>query len=615
MGGVITILIVSLILGGITFFLYKKRSKEVSDTWLTSENSFDKLELVVLKDLTEIIKIDRGLVYKDVEYEASRRNKERVAQALRQCVYGEENSRAVVIATIREVLTKHLTTLEQCNLIKDFTDLRMILTPEEKFELLLYELMKTHKRNVFKYLNSIYEFSEERTIKPGVVRRELDFRMVDIMFDEQMPYNELNYEQALDMLSLQIYQRCKGYGKIDTLMTLNIDGIELGTSGSIRYKMLNTHPDYVVERSCWVQIDARWIHLSFIDFGSVDEIRRLVLNVSNVEGSEALTVKKPLKVVDSWNGNRITCIREGVGATYGMFIRSFSAGITSVEDWLDKPDIQNWQLVAKLLKFLALSEQNTAFTGQQNTGKTTLMRGFVDYYPNINIRVLEMAFELNLNELYPGRNLFCTKPTAFVSETEIQSILKKTDSYLSLVGEVASDEVAANMIQFGLVGSSCTIFSHHGVDYKGLIDGLKGSLLASGVYSDERAAQGVVLDVVKHNVHLDFHRKLRVVEYIEEIVKGERLQPYPEIEKSNTVVEAIDQSTRLNKEHYQRKTDRIDYTSRKIIVFNKKTNRYEPNQWYSLDRLESMLKKMPEEVLPEFFEFYEENWGSRIRKR
>lgn len=614
MGALIPYIAVIGVLGLVTFILWKKRKSEMSELVIAGSNSFEKLVKIVLKDCTEIIKVDRGLVYKDVEYEASRRNKERVAEALKKCVYGEENAKEVVIKTMRDIIAKHLPTLEQCNGVIDLRNLD-ILTPEQKFEIIIYELRREHKKNVMKYLNSLYHFTEPRVVIEGErPRREVDYQQIDQIFEEQVPYKELTYEQSLDMLAIFVYQAAKGFGKIETLRELNIDGLELGTTGAIRYRMLGTLPNYAIERSCSIQIDAQWIHLSFIDFGSVDEIKRLVINISNVEGSEALTTKKPLKVVDSYNGSRITCIRPDVGATWGLFMRSFSAGIVRVPQWLDKPEVHNWQIVDNLLYYLAQSDQNVAFTGQQNTGKTTLMKGFIDYYKYVNIRVMEMSFELNLNEIYSDRNVFCTKPTEWATSTQVQDVLKKTDGYLSMVGEIAEDVVAANAMQFGLVASASTIFSHHGNDFQGLIDGLTGSLLSCGRYKDYNIAQQLVLDVVKHNVHLDFHGKLRIVAYIEEIVKGAIIVPYPKIKNSSSVVEAIDQSTALNREHYQRLTDRVRYSRREIIRFNKKTMSYEAADWYTPERFENILNRLPDDKVEPFLAFFRENWPHCIKK-
>ena len=599
----------------ITVRFYLKRKKQTVFGKGYVINTFEELVTIVLRDFTEIIKPDRGLMKTSIEYEASLRNKSRIAQAARKCVYGEENARRTIIKVFHDIIASHLLTLESCYSIFNFEDLET-LPPEIKFEILLYCLAPQYGNNAVKFLNDTYKWSSPRYIaQSGLERREVDYALVDTMFKEQMPYDSLSYEQCIDVISILVYQNSKGYGKIDTLMQQNIDGLELGTVGAIRYRLLNANPDYVTERSCSIQLDAQWIHLSFINFGTVDEIKRLVLNVSNTEGSEALTIKRPTKVVDMYNGSRVTCIRPNVGATWGLFVRSFSAGVISVKKWLDKPEVKNWEIVDKLLFYLCQCTENTAVTGQQNTGKTTLMKGLIGYYPYFNIRVIEMSFELQLNEIYPDRNIFCTRNDEFTSATEVQDILKKTDGYLSMAGEIATNEVAANAMQFGLVASQSTMFSHHGKDYMGLIEGLTNALLSSGQFNDRDSAQGLVLDVVKHNVHCDFHKKLRVVDYIEEIVKGETIVPYQDIKVSSDVVSAIDQSTALNREFYQRTTDRVRYTSRKIIRFNHETNTYEPYEWYTPERFAIMLDKMPDEHKAGFIQFYKDNWVPVLKAR
>lgn len=599
----------------ITVRFYLKRKKQTVFGKGYVINTFEELVTIVLRDFTEIIKPDRGLMKTSIEYEASLRNKSRIAQAARKCVYGEENARRTIIKVFHDIIASHLLTLESCYSIFNFEDLET-LPPEIKFEILLYCLTPQYGKNAVKFLNDTYKWSSPRYIaQSGLERREVDYALVDTMFKEQMPYDSLSYEQCIDVISILVYQNSKGYGKIDTLMQQNIDGLELGTVGAIRYRLLNANPNYVTERSCSIQLDAQWIHLSFINFGTVDEIKRLVLNVSNTEGSEALTIKRPTKVVDMYNGSRVTCIRPNVGATWGLFVRSFSAGVISVKKWLDKPEVKNWEIVDKLLFYLCQCTENTAVTGQQNTGKTTLMKGLIGYYPYFNIRVIEMSFELQLNEIYPDRNIFCTRNDEFTSATEVQDILKKTDGYLSMAGEIATNEVAANAMQFGLVASQATMFSHHGKDYMGLIEGLTNALLSSGQFNDRDSAQGLVLDVVKHNVHCDFHKKLRVVDYIEEIVKGETIVPYQDIKVSSDVVSAIDQSTALNREFYQRTTDRVRYTSRKIIRFNHETNTYEPYEWYTPERFAIMLDKMPDEHKAGFIQFYKENWVPVLKAR
>lgn len=615
MFSLIPYIIVIIILVGVTYLIWLKQRHSASELAVDSINSFDSLVRIVLRDYTEVIKMDRGIRYRDWEYEAARKNKEVISKSLKKCVSGDNNAKKIVLKVTRDIIEKHLLTLEDCNKIFDFTNI-LNLTPEQKFEILTYELSKVHGKNVMRYLNSIYHFVDLRIVWEGDdPRREFDDIMLDEMFIEQVPYTSLDYEQALDVLTILVYQVAKGFGKIETIRDLNIDGLELGTVGSIMHSVLGTNPHYVIERSLSIQIEAQWVHLSFVDFGTVEEIKRIIVNISNIAGSEALTVKAPLKVVEDSVGNRITCIRPDVGATWGLFLRSFSAGIVSVKEWLRMNEIKNGQLPDRLLYFLAKAGQNVAFTGAQNTGKTTLMKGYIEYYDQVNIRIIEMSFELNPNEIYPGRNIFSVKPTTFATTDMVQSILRKTDSWLTLVGEIADSIMAANTMKIGLVGSNSTIFSYHGIDYRGLIDGLTGDLLSSGMYSNENSAQQLVLDVVKHNVHTNFYLHYRVIEYIEEIVKGETIVQYPPVKNSFDIREAIDQSTAMNREHYQRTTDRVKYSRKEIIRFNKRTMSYEAVSWYTPERFAAILGRLPDNEVNNFIEFFKANWSHCMKDK
>jgi pilus assembly protein CpaF len=258
------------------------------------------------------------------------------------------------------------------------------------------------------------------------------------------------------------------------------------------------------------------------------------------------------------------------------------------------------------------SGQTTGFTGQQNTGKTTMMKAAIEFVINLNIRVLEMSFELALREIYPSKNIFTVKPTDYITSSEIQDTLKKTDGWLSMVGEVAEDIVAARMIQFSLVGSDFTMFSHHGKDDDGLINGLANSLVASGEYENHEVAISTVLDAVKNNVHLAFIKGERVIEYISEIVKEDEIAPYPDIFSTDNMTEALMQLVAIQKEYYTRRTDRVRFTSRQIIRFNQNTMSYEPGEWYTPETFKKMLNKMTRADQEAFIAFKNEYWPSNV---
>ena len=128
-----------------------------------------------------------------------------------------------------------------------------------------------------------------------------------------------------------------------------------------------------------------------------------------------------------------------------------------------------------------------------------------------------------------------------------------------MVGEVAEDIVAARMIQFCLIASAFTIFSHHAKTDEDLINGLANSLVACGEYENHDVAMSTVLDAIKHNVHLDFKKDQRAIAFISEIVKLDEIAPYQEIRECKDATTALVQLTQLQREFYTRTTDRVRF--------------------------------------------------------
>ena len=632
MAQVVLGIIVLCILAGATFLLYKRRQNERPDLEQYTKVSIDSLLKVIKVELSEMIKDDDMLMTNDINYEAIIRNKRRVEIALTDCVYGIEKAKDVVIALIRDILERELPDMESVNEVYDFEYL-MGLPPMVKFEVLLYKLRKVHGKRVIQYIDDKYEISAMRVVNDGYSdkkKRCFDYKMLDVIFSLEVEQDGVSYAEALDIISIILFSKYKGDGCIDTLRSLAIDGMHYGTSGSIRYEIDgNYDAPYRSTNSVWVQINAKWVHFSFLDFYKEGEMKRVTNKLVSWGTSGPMTEKKPYKVNDGPDGSRITAIRPPAGECWACFIRKFTLSIYSKQQLLERPNIKNWELPAKLIHFLMKAEETTAFTGQQNTGKTTIMKSSVEDVDLVNIRVLEMSFELALREIYSDRDIFTVKPTDYVSSSTLQDTLKKCDGYLSLVGEVAEDIVAARMIQFCLIASAFTIFSHHGKDDNGLINGLTNSLVASGEYKDHNVAMSTVLDAIKNNVHLDFCdnnvngtiRKERVIAYISEIIKEDEVAPYPEIQDllkqakdalNAKNVEVLAQVmlayTALTREYYTRTTDRVRFSSRKIIVFDKETMTYKPNDWYSPEAYERILSKLKPEDRAEFIKFYQDNW-------
>lgn len=602
----------------ITVIWVRMRMKERPDLDYTTKITIESLGEMVSQELAEMVRDDDLIVASDLRYEAIHKNKKVIADAIDQCIYGVEKAKNVVLAQIRYILERELENEQDCCEVVDFSDL-LYLEPNIQWEVLIYLVKKKDRQSPMGYINSKYHLSEEREIKnefyPDQVHKRclFDYQMLTEVLEKEIDH-ALTYPEMLDILTILVYQKRFGFGVVDTLRGLDVDGFNFGTSGSVRYVIEGKFDiPYRTTNSIWVQLNAKWIHFSFLDFYKEEEMKRVVNQLVAWGTTAPMTEKTPYKVNDGYDGARITAIRPPAGECWALFCRKFSSGLYVKEKLLNKPVVHNWELPSELMKWLMKAEQTTAFTGQQNTGKTSMMKAAMADVAMVNIRILEMSFELAIRELYPWKNVITVKPTDYVSAANLQDLLKKTDGYLSMVGEVAEDIVAARMIQFCLIASAFTIFSHHAKTDEDLINGLANSLVACGEYENHDVAMATVLDAIKNNVHLDFVKGERVVAFISEIVKLDEIAPYPELKKSATVQEAIDQMTMLQKEYYTRSTDRVRFKSRHIIEFNLETMTYEAKEGYSPEALRRICNKLKGQDRKDFIAWYRKNWAHTLK--
>ena len=216
---------------------------------------------------------------------------------------------------------------------------------------------------------------------------------------------------------------------------------------------------------------------------------------------------------------------------WAVFIRKFTLSDSSLPALIDKPYVNDAFLAINLVMYLMMGQITCGFTGRQGAGKTVMMTAAVKYIdPRYTIRVLEMAPEMYLRE-FTQREIFCPyKKRIMYLLSELQDALKKSDAAVSIVGEVATDPIAARMIQMGQVASIFTIFSHHANVAEQLIYAIRNSLVNAGGFSGNMiTAEQQVIDVIRVDIHLNYTTDgRRYIERISEIVRLEVSVPYPE---------------------------------------------------------------------------------------
>lgn len=644
MAVIITILAIVLP-AALVYVLLRFRASQVSDiadfNRVTLDSTFNEFK----NEVADLARDNGSILTSDVNYEVIAKNRKMINDSITDAYYGLPAARDVVIGLARNYAELKFPDKESIKEMIDF-DNYLFLDTYWIWEVLLYKLSKVHGAYVIPYLQRTYNIAEKKEVvdykwvngeqvpSKKYHIREFDADMLRHIFEQELLATKqvdepiVEYSEAIDILAAYYESRLTGPELLDTLMQQKYDGMHFGASGSIRYMIdgkMNTK--YRVTNSLWLQIDANWVLFSFMDFKTVEKMRKIINQLVSYGSTPPMTEKKPYKVTDGPDGSRRVAIRPSAGESWFYSQRNFVLNAFDIQTLLDKPYVSNWQLPARLIRYLMHAEQTCAFTGMQNTGKTTLMKAAFEFIEDKNIRVLEMSFELALRELYPWKDTFTVKPTDYVTSANLQDLLKKTDAWVSSVGEVAEDIVAARMIQFCLIASAFTLFSHHGKDDHGLINGLSNSLVSSGEYKDHAIAMSTVLDAIKHNIHLDFtENHERVISYISEIIKLDELQDYPNIEvllknakgilnsemgedqKASELSQVLLAHTMLTKEYYTRSTDRVHFTSRKIIVYNPETKRYESNEWYTPEMMKKIIYNLQADEREEFIQFYVDNW-------
>jgi pilus assembly protein CpaF len=565
-------------------------------------NTMPKIIEHIKQAMLEIDNDDYGVGLSETEFDRSYRRKARVREALANCVHGIESAKIIVIDLIRNVLADDVLLEHAVRLVG--ADSRP--TPHTMFEILMYRGKKRYGKNALAKLIRQHEFARER--ESGAYYISTD----DIVYAYEKEcelHGELTTEETYDMLAILVYQKYKGFGIIDTVREMDIDGINLGTSGALLPQVKKeVAQEFRVENSVWIFCDGKQIHMRFLSLETEDELRRIVLSLIRYGSKGSLTQNIGKVVSTAPDKARITALCPPASESWAVFVRKFGFTGKTPEDLLIKDYTRNGETAIGLIKHLMSSMVTCMITGQQGTGKTTLMTSIIRYFdPRYTIRTLELAFELYLRNLYPDRNILAVQETPHVSASELQDVLKKTDGAITVIGEVATDEVAARFIQNGQVASRVSLGTHHAKTAVDLILAFRNSLANVGNFSNMDIAERQVIDVIKVDIHLDVTADgKRYIDRVTEIVPLPPGQPYPEY--VNGYPESMNPITR---EYYTRQTDRRSFIVRDILKYNLATHTYEAKDWFSDELSNYMMKNLEKDKQDELRKFAEK-WGANL---
>ncbi len=411
-------------------------------------------------------------------------------KALKNCTYGSPEDKAYVKDFIKDILLAEGIDSGSCGSIIPFEE-AYHLTAIDKFDILMHHYKEGHGEEAIGRFLEKHGFDRLRSFPE--LESEMIYRVeekdIHRIYGDEIPW--LSKNQKMDILVQRIYQHYKGFGVVDDLRDMDLDGVSGGVSGD---------PGTGGAGSVWVFYRGKSIHLAFLGFGSEKELRRVCRNIYRYNKAGQLSEATGYKVNDMLDGSRVVVARPPFSESWAFFVRKFRIRSARLEELVEGEGSEH--LVA-LLRFMMRGAVVTAVTGAQGTGKTTLLMALVEaIYPTLTLRVQEMSPELHLRKAYPNRNILSFKETATISGQEGLDLQKKTDGSVNILGEVATDGVASWMIEMAMVASLFTIFTHHAKTTSDLVLSLRNSLLKCDVFRDEAIAREQVESVLDFDVHL-----------------------------------------------------------------------------------------------------------------
>ena len=617
-------LVVFVIIGVVMYyFLKKKREAPTEDVINVDDKTYtlEKMQEFVKRRLDEITKVnlyDIGL--SEEELKRRKNKKYELKKALKGCTYGDVNDKKYVKELIFDLLSKEYG-VNEANISKAIPfDIPSLLTPQDKFDILLYMYKKDFGYEALTEIIKKYHLAELKYIegetKPSYV---ITAREIEDIFEQENL--QLDFTDKLSVVVQRIYQYYKGYSSIDEVRDMNIDGISGGVSGlpeSFLSQVAQTSDaDYLaqvsehkVPRACdsiWIFFQGKSIRLAFLSFGTEAELKRVCQNIYKYNNPGQLSDTNGYKINEMKDGSRVVVVRPSFSETWAFFVRKFDVKRSTLEQWF-KGEPGSEESI-ELLKYLVKGARIISITGEQGCGKTTMLMGMIEnIYETMNIRVQETAFELHLRKIYPTRNILTFRETDTISGQEGLDVQKKTDGSVNIIGEVATDPVASWMIQAAQVASKFTLFTHHAKTFPNLVTALRNSMLRTGVFKNEKTAEEQVVQVLNFDIHLkkDFRGK-RFVERITECIPIEEKNEYTFDHRKEKTLEGKFDKFFDNATHYFEKiTDRQLYIYRNILEYV--DGEYVITNPISDANLQGMRENMDETDLADFDRFVEKHW-------
>ncbi len=571
MTSLLNLILIALILSVvilIIYFIFKKDLSIIQDKHSYRYYKIDYLTKGIKDTISAIQNTNISeLNLNKVEAKKREDQKAKLDRAVRNCCTGDIGQKEYLKEYIAELLQRKFNISEETiDYVIPFSDSTM-LKVMDKFDILLYIYRKEYKDTGFAKLCEENEFDKEKYSEDGTY---YSIEGEDIERAYLYSIRRLSYVEKLDIITQRIYQDYAGHGVIDSLREeKSIDGVAGGVSGTsiLAYEymeeiLLTGYKGHNRYDSIWIFYQGKPIRMVFMSFGTQRELERVVHNLYRNNNPGWLSSLRGYIINDTKDGDRITCTRPPFSESFSFWIRKFSSvSPINIESLITH---ENAYIPIEILTYLVKGCMVLVITGEQNSGKTTLLKSLVKFIDNrYPIRTLENFYELWLSRLYPEKNIAGFKTTDMISSSLAISTLKKTDASVLIAGESADFATAAKVVELSLVGTKMTMSTNHAMTTGALIEYHTNAVMSkeNGLYSDDLRAERSVCKALNFDVHMVKSKYgERYIERITEIIP---------IEDKNEDIVWPEDLTECFKLYLKRVTNTKAYQTVDIVVFEK----------------------------------------------
>lgn len=536
-----------------------------------------------------------------------------VSGYLRTCC-SDPGSREAVKDLIRAYLSGERKVNEKNILIPIPFDDPSRMTARQMSEALIYKFDEGRDAG-FAKLFSEYGWGATKIVDGIEDLYEVTEEMVRKTWSEVCP--EFSYAERLNILTQMLFADCVGLGIADIFnwQKKSIEEYQLGLCGipGVNYRYQDevlaleaagkTAAEYSKD-SFHVVVRGNAVRMSYLSFGTDDELQRVIRNLIKDTDAGELTVANPAIAVETPDGRRISASRPPETDAWVGFLRKFdTVDHISVHEWCSA--MKDDGIAADALTHLVRSGCNIGYSGEMASGKTTLFRAALrEVKPGLAFRVVEDgALELDVRRFLPGRNALALRVTDNTPEADVLKFIRKTTGQVFCVGEVTGLAMANLTMNLSKI-SQQTMFSAHYTSTEEMVTDFTNAKLCVGGYTNEKLAEMDAVRTLHFDIHVAKAGGIRYIQRINEVVPRFDLEAgftsgsVTEDNALAALVESVRELRRqLGKMNMYEIRPILEYRpeEEKLFFYNKPSERcYDKAKWY-----------MPGGQYKEFVEFFD----------